>query len=122
MSPTGKGHQRPQRQRGGEAAHSRTRKDQNSARDGRRQHTVAAEGSGEAHAFRRDEVVRDIRKDRVGVVMDKIGPNYQLRPPAGGREWEAAAADMEPAAAPDRMKARVAEANAASRRRGGAVL
>lgn len=91
-------------------------------RNERPQRTNAAGRSEEVRAFKCDEVVRDIRKDRIGVVMDKVGPNYQLRPPAGGREWEAAAADMEPASAADRMTARVAEANAASRRRGGAIL
>ncbi|GAA0397854.1 hypothetical protein GCM10010357_18690 [Streptomyces luteireticuli] len=78
-------------------------------------------GSRTGRAFEKDDVVRDTRKDRIGVVMDKVGPRYQLRPPAGGREWEAAAADMEPVPAAVRLGARVAEANAASRRRFGAV-
>ncbi|GAA3063332.1 hypothetical protein GCM10020000_53430 [Streptomyces olivoverticillatus] len=38
------------------------------------------------------------------------------------REWEAVVADMEQVPASDRMKARVAEANVASRRRGGVIL
>ncbi|WP_212764659.1 hypothetical protein [Streptomyces sp. I05A-00742] len=72
--------------------------------------------------FEKGDVVRDTRNGRIGVVMDKVGPRYQLRAPAGGREWEAGPADMERAQAPDRMKAKVAEANAASRRRGGVTL
>ncbi|MEU7105141.1 hypothetical protein ABZ951_08820 [Streptomyces sp. NPDC046215] len=33
--------------------------------------------------------VVDTRHDRVGEVMGHEGPRLQLRPPAGGREWEA---------------------------------
>ncbi|MBO0651753.1 hypothetical protein J1792_02735 [Streptomyces triculaminicus] len=35
------------------------------------------------------KVARDIARDLLGKVMDKVGPNYQLRPLTGGREWEA---------------------------------
>ncbi|WKK27794.1 hypothetical protein QZH56_13030 [Streptomyces olivoreticuli] len=30
----------------------------------------------------------DIRKEKVGQVMGHEGPRLQLRPPAGGKEWE----------------------------------
>jgi hypothetical protein len=32
----------------------------------------------------------DARLGKVGRVMDRIDGRYYLRPPAGGREWEAA--------------------------------
>ncbi|MBZ4322522.1 hypothetical protein JNW98_24660 [Streptomyces sp. SCA2-4] len=63
-------------------------------------------------------MVRDVRRDRVGIVMGHVGPRYQLRPPAGGREWEAAPSDIEPASASVQLRAKVAEANRTSRNRG----
>lgn len=35
-----------------------------------------------------DRVVDEARR-RMGVVMDHVGNRVQLRPPAGGREWDA---------------------------------
>ncbi|MER5783871.1 hypothetical protein ABT104_19430 [Streptomyces mobaraensis] len=63
----------------------------------------SADNSGNAATGRRPDaligkVVRDRAKDRTGMVMDKVGPNYQLRPLAGGREWEAAPDRVEPTA------------------------
>ncbi|AZQ70269.1 hypothetical protein EKH77_02715 [Streptomyces luteoverticillatus] len=63
--------------------------------------------------------MRDTRDQRVGVVMDRCGPCYQLRPLGGGKEWEAAPADIEPAPASVQLSARLAEANRASRDGGG---
>ncbi|MGW6790081.1 hypothetical protein [Streptomyces chartreusis] len=34
-------------------------------------------------------LVVDTQKNKLGVVMGKEGPYVQLRPPAGGREWDA---------------------------------
>ncbi|RKN70418.1 hypothetical protein D7231_21400 [Streptomyces klenkii] len=39
----------------------------------------------------------DIRWGKVGEVMGHEGPRLQLRPPLGGREWEAAPAVVRPA-------------------------
>ncbi|MCC3773520.1 hypothetical protein K6I33_005223 [Streptomyces sp. UNOB3_S3] len=69
--------------------------------------------------FKRHDVVLDVRAERIGIVMDNVGPRYQLRPPAGGREWEAEPQHIQPAPAEARMSARVAEANRDSRLRGG---
>lgn len=40
-------------------------------------------------------VVHDSDTGRIGKVMDKVGPRYQLRRLDGGREWEAAGASLE---------------------------
>jgi hypothetical protein len=60
-------------------------------------------------------LVLDAKRDRVGVVMDRQGGRVYLRPPQGGREWEAAPEDVRPAKARDELRARVAEINAAGR-------
>lgn len=31
----------------------------------------------------------DTQRDRIGVVMGQVGNKLQLRPPGGGREWDA---------------------------------
>ncbi|MBZ6475624.1 hypothetical protein [Streptomyces griseocarneus] len=41
-------------------------------------------------------LVIDARLDKVGQVMGHEGPRLQLRPPRGGREWEAAPEDVRP--------------------------
>ncbi|WP_016910195.1 hypothetical protein [Streptomyces xiaopingdaonensis] len=35
------------------------------------------------------QVVHDVLRQRVGVVMGHAGPYVQVRPLAGGREWDA---------------------------------
>ncbi|WP_371547418.1 hypothetical protein OG266_19785 [Streptomyces sp. NBC_00554] len=39
----------------------------------------------------------DMQSDRIGVVMGHVGTNLQLRPPGGGREWDAAPQHVRPA-------------------------
>ncbi|GGZ20902.1 hypothetical protein GCM10010387_12360 [Streptomyces inusitatus] len=58
----------------------------------------------------------DIRIRRVGVVMEECGTHYALRPPHGGREWDAPADDVRPATDADRISSALAEANEISRR------
>ncbi|GAA2238756.1 hypothetical protein GCM10010232_26920 [Streptomyces amakusaensis] len=58
----------------------------------------------------------DIRIERVGVVMEECGRHYALRPPCGGREWEAPAADLRPATVAERISSELAERNANSRK------
>lgn len=60
-------------------------------------------------------LVLDVKRDLVGVVMDRQGGRVYLRPPHGGREWEADPEDVRPARAGDELRARVAEINAAGR-------
>lgn len=54
-------------------------------------------------------VVRDISRMRVGRVMGRVGPHYQLRPLNGGVEWEAPAEDLVPAEQSDAMSAEGSE-------------
>ncbi|AZQ71939.1 hypothetical protein EKH77_12615 [Streptomyces luteoverticillatus] len=41
------------------------------------------------------QVVNDSDTGRIGKVMDKVGPRYQLRRLDGGREWEAKGDSLE---------------------------
>ncbi|MEU3354963.1 hypothetical protein [Streptomyces sp. NPDC037389] len=41
------------------------------------------------------QVVNDFATGRIGKVMDKVGPRYQLRRLDGGREWEAKGDSLE---------------------------
>ncbi|MET8676834.1 hypothetical protein ABZW18_04305 [Streptomyces sp. NPDC004647] len=56
--------------------------------------------------------------DRVGVVMGQEGPYLQLRPLSGGREWDADPSRVQLLSPAELLSARVAEANARSRRDG----
>ncbi|MEO3753420.1 hypothetical protein [Streptomyces sp. B6B3] len=60
-------------------------------------------------------LVHDGRRQAIGVVMGHVGPNYQLRPPSGGREWDAAPGDLRPLSPAEALAAKVAEANRQSR-------
>ena len=66
-------------------------------------------------------LARDRKTDRVGVVMGELAGLVYLRPVGGGVEWTARWADLEQleppaedAAGHARLRARVAEMNAAS--------
>ncbi len=66
------------------------------------------------------KVVHDRAKARLGKVMDKVGPRYQLRPLDGGQEWEANGDDLEIVTPPrcatcDRLKAERGKAQQAGR-------
>ncbi|GAA2222427.1 hypothetical protein GCM10010232_03530 [Streptomyces amakusaensis] len=58
----------------------------------------------------------DVRVRRVGVVMEECGTHYALRPPQGGREWDAPVEDVRSATAADWLSAAVAERNEISRK------
>ncbi|MEU1228376.1 hypothetical protein [Streptomyces sp. NPDC005828] len=60
--------------------------------------------------------VLDTTSNRVGRVMGAEGPYLQLRPLAGGREWDAVPADLHPLTGAELLSTLVAEANARSRR------
>ncbi|MDG4533958.1 hypothetical protein [Streptomyces sp. AV19] len=53
-------------------------------------------------------LVVDERSDKVGVVMGHEGPNLQLRPPRGGRGWEARPSAVRVATADEQRTADVA--------------
>lgn len=61
------------------------------------------------------EPARDVRTDRIGVVMAVDGGRTYLRPLGGGREWEASAADIRSITPHEELSARLAVANARSR-------
>ncbi|MBH1937258.1 hypothetical protein I5Q34_23815 [Streptomyces sp. AV19] len=49
----------------------------------------------------------DTRRERVGQVMDRTGQNVWLRPPGGGREWEARAETLRLATPEERRQSGV---------------
>ena len=55
--------------------------------------------------------VVDVRDGRVGEVMGHLGGKVQLRPVAGGREWDCPPESTGPASQQDVMRARVHRAN-----------
>jgi hypothetical protein len=60
------------------------------------------------------DLVWDEATRKVGRVVDRVGPYWQLKPPGGGREWDAHG-PLRPATAAERLSAGVALANARSR-------
>ncbi|WP_374196958.1 hypothetical protein [Streptomyces sp. ISL-100] len=62
------------------------------------------------------DFVVDTCTGRVGCVMGREGPYLQLRPVGGGREWDCSPGDARPATVVETMRAKVAAANALSRR------
>ncbi|WP_405581495.1 hypothetical protein [Streptomyces sp. NBC_01092] len=60
------------------------------------------------------DLVWDETARKVGRVMGREGGCYQLRPPGGGREWDAQG-PLRPATAAEKLSAGVAMANARSR-------
>ncbi|MGV9878046.1 hypothetical protein [Streptomyces sp. NPDC003006] len=61
------------------------------------------------------EAVHDSGRDRVGRVMGHEGPYVQLRPLAGGREWDADPGHLRVLTQNELLSALLAEVNARSR-------
>jgi hypothetical protein len=61
-----------------------------------------------------DDLVFDKATRKVGRVVDRIGPYWQLKPPGGGREWDAHG-PLRLATQAERLSCGVALANARSR-------
>ncbi|MEC4017772.1 hypothetical protein [Streptomyces sp. H27-D2] len=61
------------------------------------------------------ETVRDAGSGRVGVVMGKVGPYYQLRPVGGGKEWDVPPSNIRAISQTEVLSVRVAVANERSR-------
>jgi hypothetical protein len=59
-------------------------------------------------------LVREIKQNRIGRVMDRTQNLVWLRAPGGGREWTARLDEIQPAGAADELSAKVAAANARS--------
>lgn len=67
-----------------------------------------------------ESLVVDTRSSRLAVVKDVRHHRLYLRPPGGGREWEAMPQHVRPADEQEKLRARVAAENAdSSRRRAG---
>jgi hypothetical protein len=60
------------------------------------------------------DLVYDEARRKVGRVMDRVGPYWQLKPSGGGREWDAHG-PLRPATQEERLSSDVALANARSR-------
>jgi hypothetical protein len=60
--------------------------------------------------------VRDTARDRIALVMGHERRCLQLRPLEGGQAWDADSERVEPVSSAVLLRARVAEANARSRR------
>ncbi|MFF9899326.1 hypothetical protein [Streptomyces longispororuber] len=55
------------------------------------------------------DLVVDTERARTGRVMGRVGGYLQLRPPGGGREWDADPARVRPADEDERLRAGIAE-------------
>ncbi|WP_031508080.1 hypothetical protein [Streptomyces megasporus] len=80
---------------------------------------MTTEGAREREALPRVEVgsmARDVRDGRVGDVMDVHPGRVWLRPLGGGREWDARPEEVRPLTPREQLSARLAAANARSRR------
>ncbi|MER7839369.1 hypothetical protein ABTY98_26685 [Streptomyces sp. NPDC096040] len=59
--------------------------------------------------------VTDVRDGRIGEVMGHLGGKVQLRPVAGGREWDCPGESLAPAPSEEVLRAQVQRANKARR-------
>ncbi|MEU3351313.1 hypothetical protein [Streptomyces sp. NPDC037389] len=87
-------------------------------RDAFAHYLVPAGGSSGEPRFKVDEIVRDSRTNRIGVVENWDGSLYKLRAPAAGTEWEAEAADIGPVSVETEIQASVADRSWRTRHRG----
>ncbi|GAA0362921.1 hypothetical protein [Streptomyces blastmyceticus] len=76
-------------------------------------------GEGAARVPDVGALVVDVRRDRIGEVMAFADGRLALRPPVGGREWEAFPCDVRPATVSDGLRVKVTEVNDRSRRERG---
>jgi hypothetical protein len=67
-----------------------------------------------AHTPEIGDLVFDEATRKVGRVVDRVGPYWQLKPPGGGREWDAPG-PLRPATVTESLSFGVALANARSR-------
>lgn len=61
-------------------------------------------------------LVVDTATNKIGYVMGAEGPYVQVRPPGGGREWDADPGKLREPTPNERLRARVGELNHESRR------
>ncbi|MFR9727031.1 hypothetical protein ACL02R_27275 [Streptomyces sp. MS19] len=75
------------------------------------------DGQGDEPMYKRGQLAKD--RGRTGRVMDIEGNRVWLRPPGGGREWDAPRERVRPVPEPsatDALRPRLREVNARSRR------
>jgi hypothetical protein len=60
-------------------------------------------------------LVVDTATGKAGRVMGRVGPGVQLRPPGGGREWDAEPENVRPADEDEHLRASVMEQPLTSR-------
>ncbi|MFF3159460.1 hypothetical protein [Streptomyces sp. NPDC057910] len=63
------------------------------------------------YAPAKGDVVQDSGSKKIGRVMGHVGPYVQLRPVAGGQEWDARPENLAPVKLSEALSAAVAEAN-----------
>ncbi len=61
-------------------------------------------------------LLHDTKLDVVGEFRGAVGGRWMLRPPGGGREWEASPETVQPAGTYEHLRARAAGENARRRR------
>jgi hypothetical protein len=59
-------------------------------------------------------LVRDVKQDKLGRVMERTQSLVWLRGPGGGREWTVRLDEIRPVGAADELSVKVANANARS--------
>lgn len=79
--------------------------------------TGAEEAREHPRVWERLDLVKDRAANRVGRVMDRVGPKYQLRGLAGGKEWEADVEELEAVSLAEALAASSAELNRRSEER-----
>ncbi|MFF3326897.1 hypothetical protein [Streptomyces sp. NPDC002889] len=61
------------------------------------------------------DLAKDAAKDRVGLVMGKVGGRVQMRPVDGGLEWDAMPENVRRPSAREELSARLAVRNGMTR-------
>ncbi|ELS54450.1 hypothetical protein J7F01_39160 [Streptomyces sp. ISL-22] len=61
------------------------------------------------------ELAKDTARNRIGVVMGKVGGRVQIKPIGGGVEWDAMPENVKPPSAREELSARLAIRNGNSR-------
>lgn len=73
------------------------------------------DGHGERSGPGIGELAKDSARDKIGVLMGRVGGRVQIRPVAGGREWETEPDNVEYPTAHEEMRARNSARNRMTR-------
>ncbi|MFD8914831.1 hypothetical protein [Streptomyces sp. NPDC059575] len=69
------------------------------------------DGNGERSAPGIGDLAKDTATNKVGILMDKVGGRFLLRPVRGGKEWEAEPDKVEFPSASEKLQANNAARN-----------